>query len=158
MRRPVLVLLALTLALASAACGGDDPDGANPGATPSLDAHAKGVKFAQCMRENGVEVPDPEPGKGVQMKFTGGVTQEQVTKAMEACREWAPEGALGGGAADTQRAEQLRKHAQCMRDNGVEAFPDPEGGVVRMDRSLAGDPDYEAAEQACAKELRGVTR
>jgi hypothetical protein len=158
MRRPVLVLLALTLALATAACGGDDKDGARPGATPTLDAHAKGVKFAQCMRENGVEVPDPEPGKGVQMRFTGDVTREQVQKAMEACREWAPEGATGGGNADPQRAEQMRKYAQCMRTNGVEAFPDPEGNGFQVDRSLTEDPDFKAAEQACAKELQGVTR
>jgi hypothetical protein len=158
MRRQIFVLLALGLALASAACGGDDTDGAKPGAPPSLDAYTKGVKFAQCMRENGVEVPDPEPGKGVQMRFTGGVTREQVQKAMEACREWAPEGATGGGAADPQRAEQMRKYAQCMRDNGVEAFPDPSGNGFQVDRSVSEDSDYKAAEQACAKELQGVSR
>ncbi len=156
MRRPVLVLFVLALALASTACGGKDNDGAEPGAAQTLDAHAKGVKFAQCMRENGVDVPDPEPGKGVQMRFSGGVTQEQVQKAMEACREWAPEGATGGAAADPKRAEQMRKYAHCMRDNGVEAFADPEGTGFRIDRSLAEDPDFKAAEQACAKQLQGI--
>lgn len=141
------------LALALTGCGGDA--GARPAggtsAPASLDPHAKGVKFAQCMREHGIDMADPEPGKPVTMKFMG-VDQATVQKAMEACREWAPEG-MTSGKQDPQQAERMRKFAQCMRDNGVEAFPDQEGNGIRVDAKVAEDPDFEAANAKCAKEF-----
>ncbi|MEV4510732.1 hypothetical protein AB0K00_17390 [Dactylosporangium sp. NPDC049525] len=142
------------LALALTGCGGDDTAGtpkAGPTATASLDRQAKGVKFAQCMRENGIDVPDPEPGKPALMQFKN-VDQAKVEKAMEACREWAPEG-MTGGKQDPQQAEQMRKFAQCMRDNGVESFPDQEGNGIRIDAKVAEDPDFKAANEKCTKEF-----
>lgn len=156
MRRHMYGVVALLVAaLALTGCGGTGEDGtpaAGSSAPASLDPHTKGVKFAQCMRENGIQVDDPEPGKGVRM-LVQGVSQEQVQKAMEACREWAPEGATGA-KADPAQAEQMRKYAQCMRDNGVEAFPDQEGTGIRIDKSVADDPDFEAADKKCGAEFR----
>ncbi|WP_238019018.1 hypothetical protein KZZ52_01630 [Dactylosporangium sp. AC04546] len=156
MRRHLYAATALlALALTVAGCGDKGEEaGTNPSPSASADPGAKGLKFAQCMRENGVNVPDPEPGKGVMMKFDGSVSQEQVQKAMEACREWAPQGMNGNGPKDPQQEAKMRKYSQCMRDNGVEAFPDPEGTGIRLDKSVADDPDFKAAEQACAKEMQ----
>ena len=163
MRRHTYRLIAvLALAATLTGCGGEKSGDAPPAggtqgsAAPSLDPYAKGLKFAQCMRENGVDMEDPEPGKGVQLRVQG-VSQETVQKAMEACREWAPEGA-NGGKADPKQAEQIRKFAQCMRDNGVEAFPDQEGAGIRVDKSVAEDPDFEAANDKCSKEFLPGTR
>ena len=143
------------LALALAGCG-DDPaatakGGGQPSAAASLDRQAKGLKFAQCMREHGVDMPDPEPGKPALMQFKD-VDQATVQKAMEACREWAPEG-MTSGKQDPKQAEQMRKFTQCMRDNGVESFPDQEGNGVRIDAKVAEDPDFKAANDKCAKEF-----
>ncbi|GGM39775.1 hypothetical protein ACFFX1_31260 [Dactylosporangium sucinum] len=156
MRRHLYAATAvLALALTVAGCGGKaEETGTQASPSASADPGAKALKFAQCMRENGVNVPDPEPGKGVMMKFDGSVSQEQVQKAMEACREWAPQGMNGGGGGDPQQEARMRKYAQCMRANGVEAFPDPDGTGIRLDKSVADDPDFKAAEQACAKELQ----
>lgn len=43
------------------------------------------------------------------------------------------------------------KYAQCMRANGVPNFPDPDanGGFGGIQRKLAGDPGFQAAQQAC---------
>jgi hypothetical protein len=141
------------LALILTGCGDAEkqPGNGQPSPAASLDRHAKGVKFAQCMREHGIDMADPEPGKPVTMKFKG-VDQATVSKAMEACREWAPEGATGG-KQDPQQAEQMRKFTQCMRDNGVESFPDQEGAGIRVDAKVAEDPDFEAANAKCAKEF-----
>ncbi|MET7396372.1 hypothetical protein ABZS66_23115 [Dactylosporangium sp. NPDC005572] len=154
MRRHLYAATALlALALTMAGCGEEEKP--TPQASASADPNAKALKFAQCMRENGVNVPDPEPGKGVMMKFDGSVSQEQVQKAMEACREWAPQGMNGGGGGgDPQQEAKMRKYSQCMRANGVEAFPDPDGTGIRLDKSVADDPDFKAAEQACAKEMQ----
>jgi hypothetical protein len=140
-------ILAIALVLALAGCGSDTAN--SPTSAPSsMDPHERGVKFAQCMRENGIDMPDPEPGKGVTMKFGKETSREAVDKAMQACREWAPQG-MNGGAADPKQEEAMRKLAQCMRDNGVEAFPDPQDGGIRMGPEAGEDPDFKAAEAKC---------
>ncbi|GAA4952047.1 hypothetical protein HD597_005365 [Nonomuraea thailandensis] len=52
--------------------------------------------------------------------------------------------------ADSQ--EKARKFAQCMRDNGVDAYPVPEGGMMRITREAAEDPDLKAAEEKCQQQ------
>ncbi|MEV6305910.1 hypothetical protein AB0M02_41310 [Actinoplanes sp. NPDC051861] len=155
MRNNLIVLTGILLALAGCA-DADKTDATAPSAAASIDPDTRNLKFAECMRENGVDVPDPKPGEGMRLKFgpeSGG--QEKVQAAMEACREWAPTGVNGGGpGADPQQAEKMRAYAQCMRDNGVESFPDPEDGMMRIDATTGEDPDFEAAEQKCGSVLR----
>ncbi|MFC7533781.1 hypothetical protein [Actinoplanes sp. GCM10030250] len=162
MRRNLMVLAGLVLALAGCA---EPAEKAEPGAEPaaaasagaSLDPDTRNLRFAECLREQGLDVPDPKPGEGMRMKFgpeSGG--QEKVQAAMEACREWAPTGMNdGAGNPDPERQETMRAYAQCMRDNGVETFPDPEGGMMRLDASAGEDPDFGAAEQKCAPVMQG---
>ncbi|MEV0232523.1 hypothetical protein [Nonomuraea sp. NPDC050786] len=158
-------LAAATLFLAG--CGADDgggPDVASVSGTgtqsgtqggasakPSEDRYQKMLKFAQCMRENGVQVDDPQPGKGIMMKFDKSIPQEKVEKAQEACKQYAPSGEKAGGP-DPKRLEALRRLAQCMRDNGVESFPDPDGGAMRITGEVGDDPDFKSAQQKCQKE------
>ena len=62
-----------------------------------------------------------------------------------------------------EQAEALERalaFAQCMRDQGVEDFPDPQadenGGITqRMDRDVASDPDFDGAQEACQDEFGG---
>ncbi|SDK21862.1 hypothetical protein [Nonomuraea jiangxiensis] len=159
MRVPVLTAFAAAALLLSG-CGGGGTGGSDvasvsgggsataAGSQPSEDPHQRNLKFAQCMRENGVEVPDPEPGKGLRMRFDGSVPREAVEKAQEACKQYAPSGQRSG-QGDPKMAENLRKLSQCMRDNGVEGYPDPEGGMMRITRDLAEDPDFESAQDKC---------
>lgn len=168
MRLRILAALPLALALALTACGsggGEDPGvasaggarqtGAAGGAKPDRDE--MGVKFAQCMREHGVPMDDPKPGQGIQIKAKG--KKETIDKAMEACRDLNPM-ANATGAPDPQMQERARKHAECMRRHGVEAFPDPEPGQrgIRIDAKVGEDPDFEAAQQECQKILQGGGR
>ena len=164
--RGAYAVLPLVLAVALAGCGsGDGDDGvasagngqpAKPSAAASLSRDEMGVKFAQCMRENGIDMPDPEPGKGPQVKITGGTSQATVDKAMEACRQYSPMMNAPGGNA--QMDENNRKFAKCMRDNGVEQFADPEPGQVgiRIDGKIADDPDFAKAQQQCQSILAGA--
>jgi hypothetical protein len=80
-------------------------------------------KFAQCLREHGIDVADPEDGK-IPM-LPQGVDPEKAKAASDACRQYAP--TMGGDRppADAAQLEQMRKVAQCMRDNGFPNFPDP---------------------------------
>jgi hypothetical protein len=36
-----------------------------------------------------------------------------------------------------------------MRDNGVAEFPDPEGNMMRLNKKVADDPDFPAAQKKC---------
>jgi hypothetical protein len=146
------------LVLVLCGCADTKEPAASPDPKPaaSLDPDARNLKFAECLREQGLEAPDPEPGKGMTLKFGPGSDQQKVQAAMETCREWAPAGMTGGGAADPARDEKMREYAQCMRDNGVASFPDPEGGMVRLDPGAAEDPDFKTAEKACASLMQAA--
>ncbi|WAZ25013.1 hypothetical protein STRCI_006475 [Streptomyces cinnabarinus] len=140
--------LLLTLALAVTGCGsGGAGDKAADLAGEANAQDEMAVKFAECLGEHGVSV---ETGEGGGIRITGQVPKEQVDAAMEACREYSP--MQNGAGQDPQAEERMRKMAQCMRDNGVEDFPDPEPGRgIQLDRGVADDPDFEQAQKECDK-------
>ncbi|MFE6364616.1 hypothetical protein ACFVP3_32080 [Streptomyces sp. NPDC057806] len=138
--------LLLALALAAAGCGsGGGTDEAADLAAGANAQEEKAVRFAECLAEHGVNV---ETGEGGGIRITGRVPKEKVDAAMEACRKYSP--MQEGAGQDPEAEEQMRKLAQCMRDNGVEKFPDPEPGRgIRIGEGVADDPDFEAAQQKC---------
>ncbi|MFI0483088.1 hypothetical protein [Actinomadura sp. 9N215] len=169
MRLRILAALPFALTLALTGCGGDDGDSggvasvggakqtaAAGGGGEKLSQDEMGVKFAQCMRENGVQMDDPKPGQGIQLKIKD-VPKATVDKAMEACRKYNPQ-ANATGAPDPKEQERGRKFAECMRQNGVEKFPDPKPGQrgIMIDKNTVGDdPDLETAQQKCQDVLQG---
>ncbi|HEY8523713.1 MAG TPA: hypothetical protein VIL48_02035 [Acidimicrobiales bacterium] len=62
-------------------------------------------------------------------------------------------GDAGSGTGTGSAAEDATlAYARCMRDNGVEDFPDPgvgEDGGLRLSTGDATDPDFEDAEHEC---------
>jgi hypothetical protein len=164
-----LVTAPLAFTLLLTGCGsGDDGGGSDvasvsggsgnqaaASAKPTMDNQERGLKFAQCMRENGIDMPDPDSSGRVTMKFDKNTPQDKVQAAQEACKQYAPSGTRQGGG-DPKAAENLRKLAQCMRDNGVEAYPDPEGGMMRITPEVGEDPDFKSAEEKCKKESAEV--
>ncbi|MDA0634970.1 hypothetical protein OUY22_16230, partial [Nonomuraea sp. MCN248] len=110
-----------------------------------------GLKWAQCMRENGVDVPDPKPGEGIRMTLGPG-TEKKLEQAQKACEQWQPP---AGGRPRAESDGELREIAACMRRNGVEDFPDPEGGRVHITKDVGDDPDFEAAQRTCQKDKPG---
>ncbi|MCX5359817.1 hypothetical protein OG864_14020 [Streptomyces sp. NBC_00124] len=141
--------LLLALALAVGGCGSDDGGETVGAVAQSAEARdEQAVKFAECLREHGVEVADPEEGKGI--RITGRLPKSKVDAAMEACREYNP--MQEGASQDPEIEERMRKMARCMRDNGVEEFPDPEPGKgIQLTGPVVEDPDFEKAEKACER-------
>lgn len=93
---------ALGLALALAACGPAPADdgiasaggaatgaAATPSASVTVDRQEAQLKFAQCMREHGIDMPDPAPGQGIQIKIKPG-QEKALEEAHKACEEFAP--------------------------------------------------------------------
>lgn len=112
-------------ALVLAACGGGSSDaGGTTGSGPGGSDPA--LKFAQCMRSNGV--PNfPDPGqRGIEIPI-GSAQSPAFQSAQKACAKYGPkQGAPLHMTASQQRA--ALRFAQCMRRNGVPGFPDPESG------------------------------
>ena len=169
MRKTTLAAAALAAVVLLTGCGADEPDsqvasgsGAQAQSTtpsttgPSLSRDEMAVKFTQCLREQGLNVPDPEPGKGPMLKFgpDSGVSREQVDKALEACKEYNPQGEAG---PNPQQEENGRKFAECMRKNGVEKFQDPKPGQrgIQIGPEVGEDPDFQKAQEACQSILAG---
>ena len=172
LRRPLAVVLTTFLMGALAACGGDDggsgselPDaagassesaGADSGAADAdISAEDARLKFAECMRENGIDVPDPGPN-GEMMVSPQGVSQEQVEAAHEACQEWLdvamPEDGEGPQMSEEEK-QALLDMAQCMRDRGYD-FPDPEFDGGRVTQRLQGVDPEDPAVQSDMEECR----
>ncbi|MFE5856072.1 hypothetical protein ACFQ61_23090 [Streptomyces sp. NPDC056500] len=163
--RTALAVLPFALALTLTGCSSDDggkkvatAEGGKAGsdtpgsARPSLSQQEMGVKFAQCMRKNGVDMEDPKDGRVIVKQKKE--SEAAMEKAMEKCREFQPQGPGPGQKADPKVVAAMQKYATCMRKNGVEKFPDPRpGGGLQMDKSVHDDPNFAAAEKACKEHL-----
>jgi hypothetical protein len=162
--RTITVILAALLLMAG--CGGKNGDDgvatAGDGAKASTSAPApkdqkeQALRHARCMRENGVPgYPDPKfNDNGGQSIDLDGLDQAKVEKAAQACRQYEPNGGEPQ-KLDPQRLEQLRAYAKCMRENGVENFPDPTDQGIQVDGNKSGldpaSPSYQTADKACRK-------
>jgi hypothetical protein len=158
----------LVLAVALVGCG-DDSDDTPPAATGSSagsgDGSDRAVQFSECMRENGVpEFPDPENGR-LTLRAGPGTgldpNSPEFQAAREACQHLAPQGGQAGGGNNEQLQRQVLEYAQCMRENGVPEFPDPQvsGGGVRITPGQGVDPNsqqFQQAQQACQDLLAGA--
>ncbi len=163
--------LAVALILVLTACGGsgdsdgvasltdttgqsttDGSQGSDDNGDAEQDWEEAALEYAQCMREHGVDFPDPVNGR-LEFKSERG-DEEKVQEAQEACR-----GILEDAAppVDEEQQAELREatleFAKCMREHGVD-YPDPEfqedGGVLQqMPEGAEDDPQVEEAQEAC---------
>ena len=131
-----LAVLAM-VALITAGCGSNAPAETGSARSTGAAGHEqatdrdKAVKFAECMRENGVsDFPDPDASG--EFVYRGRVTPAVFKKAINACKDLQPPGTLSAKRSPEQQKEGL-KFAQCIRDNGVKDFPDPVNGEPLVD-------------------------
>jgi len=184
------LILVAALGLLAAACGGGESsegiaslqeettagDGASTTTTTaaSADPEQAFLDFTACMREHGIDMPDPEissAGGG----FAFGITvegsaeagapdnteMEKMQEASEVCNHF-----LEGVVQEFERPDmsemqdQMLAFAQCMRDHGVD-MPDPvfsedggmsifgpgeEGTAIEIDPN---DTTFQEAQEAC---------
>jgi hypothetical protein len=162
-RRPLAALALIAMAALITACGSSAPVSSSGGKNTAAN-HAAAVKFAECVRHNGVsQFPDP-PASG-ELTLDGVVNGSSLdpnspafTQAISACKNLEPRGFTGQKATPQQTSARL-KFAQCMRANGVPDFPDPTPNGPLLDTrripSLAGkdprtDPGLQAAMHKCS--------
>ncbi len=116
---------------ASSETGAANSTGNATGANGSASGQEKAVKFAECMRANGVpHFPDPS-AKG-DFNFGVDVSKAVFGKAVNACKALEPPGALSAKRTAKQQSASLR-FAECVREHGVKDFPDPANGQPLID-------------------------
>lgn len=146
------------------------PAAASSGGDTTAATREQAVRFAQCMRANGVsEFPDPDASGALTIDgVINGSSLDPSTaawqKAIGACQDLEPPGFMGHTRSAQEQANAL-KFAQCVRDNGVKDFPDPapDGPLIDTSRipSAAGKgahsiPGFQAAVQKCRDFLAGA--
>ena len=168
--RPLAVLA--VLALIGVGCGngsaGADDSAATSGGNGAASTHGRAVKFAECMRANGVSgFPDPDASGAFTVDEVvngSGIDPESAAwqQAIGACQDLQPPGFTGHGRSPEQQEAALA-FAQCVRDHGVKDFPDPgvDDPLVDTNRIPSSDtPEgmniLNAAMQNCDASAAGV--
>jgi hypothetical protein len=126
-----------------------------------------GRKFAQCMREHGIDVPDPQFDQGGgPVVFNGSAQDQQPPKdpakfeqANKDCQHFIKDVVNGSGrkpdpAEQKKMQQQALAFAKCMREHGVD-MPDPKfqdgGAQITMGGADPNDPKVKQANDTCAK-------
>jgi hypothetical protein len=160
----VSLLVALAATLFLVACGAEE-DPSKPASAQTQEAKNRKamLDLARCMRENGVDMPDPQFNGGrVTQRMKGG-NPDKMRAAEKACEKYrsqikAPE------MSDEEKAEFKQAalaNARCMREHGIDNFPDPVfdssgGAQIRMKRGINPESaKFQAAQKACQKYMKG---
>jgi hypothetical protein len=162
--RPLAALA--MVALIGAGCSGNGSSGGSKNATN----RDKAMKFAECVRENGISAfPDPNASgeltiDGIANRSSLDTNTAAFKKAIGACRDLQPGGFMGHKRSAQEERNGL-EFAACVRDNGVKDFPDPtkDGPLIDTSRipSAAGRgarsiPGFQAAVEKCRDALAGA--
>ena len=154
--------------------GEPGPPGDGTAATDEPTDEEQALAFAECMRDEGVDWPDPSTNADGSVDLLGGQTLAQVAgsspEATQAAADvCAPliEGASflpggGSGAFDAETQDAFVEFAECLRDEGLEVS-DPDfsaGGNPLVGLFGPGfdpnDPDNAAAIDACSGIFAGT--
>jgi hypothetical protein len=160
-RRTAGWLLAVaSCSLALTACGGEESSGGTSGASEteasSNEQDTARVRLQECLRENGVDIPDGPPGEGGG-GAPGDIDRDALEEAMKACEEYQDE-AFGNLEGNRQEIEDsFAKFSQCMRDEGIDVpeinFGEGGGPPADGEQLDRDDPDVQAALEKCQDEM-----
>ncbi|TXK34853.1 hypothetical protein [Nonomuraea sp. C10] len=133
----------LLLALATGCSGGGQ--GAEPQVRQSLSAADAEVKFAQCMRDNGIsDYPDTIGSEGYTVK-----DPDAFDKAQETCAKWREAGGLTK-KVDAAYVDAVTRFAKCMRERGMNVHdPDPRTGQYSVSVDNKDRAAFEKAQNEC---------
>jgi hypothetical protein len=165
-RRPfaaAAVVGLLVLSACSAAEGdgvasaGGEENPANPPAAEQaapLDEDAQALVYAECMRDNGIDMPDPGPGRqGLvdALQAVAGNDRATMRLALSACEDLMPQ------YAQEQHADEdwQLALAECLREQGLDVsdtpFEDAHSGAIDVN-------EFSAAMEVCRDVLTGGGR
>jgi hypothetical protein len=160
------LLVALALAVAACGGGGGKADGVaslgdgkatattRPGGSSDLMQAAR--NWARCMRQHGVNLPDPQIAAD-RLVLPPHPKSPKVAAAAQACRQYLPNGGQPPALTAEQRQRALA-FARCVRQHGITNMPDPQFPENRLVQNFPpgmerGNPRLSAAVQACQQFL-----
>ena len=131
---------------------------ATPGGTEQAaleDEDAQALVFAECMRDNGIAMPDPGPGQrglaDALRSVSGDYDRATMRWALAACEDLMPQYASEEHADEDWQLEL----AECLRQQGLnvsdEPFDDAHSGAVDVN-------EFAAAMEVCRDVLTGGGR
>jgi len=166
MRRLIIVIFAV--AIITAACSSTDDTGvaslttivqeSSAPTTAPVDDEQALVAFSQCMRDQGLDFPDPivDTDGYPHFEFADpeSIDRDAMLAAGENCRDLIEGVVLGLPDFDTAEFnDTFLEYAACMRDHGFDEMPDNldmaaimKGGQLPFDPT---DPDFIAADDQC---------
>ncbi|HSA52558.1 MAG TPA: hypothetical protein VLH10_20935 [Yinghuangia sp.] len=151
---------AVALAIGPAtACGGDaksaevatvNGGASGASAATAADESARAREFARCMRDNGVPMQDPDPGTGKLDigDMRGSADATTLRKAMDACRDKAPQSFKERNGPSEKQLDAMRAFAKCMRENGI-AIEDPGPDGFEKGSFATSAPGFAQAWKKC---------
>jgi hypothetical protein len=152
-------LFVLVTACGTAEPGSDGVASLSEGNTPSSstappqegEAADQMRAYAKCMREHGIDMPDPEVSQdgGIGISIEGG-DKAKVDKADKECRHLMP----NGGEPEKPSPEDLdrmREEAQCLRDHGIDVKdPTMDNPGIQIEGVKPGDEKFDKAMEECS--------
>jgi hypothetical protein len=155
------VVAALGACVALVACGGSSStsNGSAGASTGASKQETERLKFTQCMREHGVNVPDKDIGGSP--SAIQGVPQSTLQAALSACGKYQAGSFANGSSPSQQNAirEAVVKYARCLRANGLNV-PEPTGSSIAALAAfrqaviqLQQNPTFKQANNNCKREL-----
>jgi hypothetical protein len=161
-----LFLIALAATASLAACGGEEDPQPAAGQTREATARKAMLDFARCMREHGVDMPDPQFNGGRVTMKQGKTNPDTARAAEKACAKYRD--AVKPAEMSDEQKEEFKKaaleNARCMREHGID-FPDPQfdsngGAQIQMGRGVNPESEkFKQAQEACRGTMpKGPTR
>jgi hypothetical protein len=168
--RGLLATAAVGATLLAGACGSDSNNNSAGDGRPSRDdVQAAALKFTRCMRDHGIDMPDPQSsadGRGVLIGGPAGGKAKfnpntpAFKTAEKACKKYMD--AVRPNLTPAQQQEmqqQMLEMVRCMREHGVN-IPDAAAGGegVRIGPGTGVDPEsptFQRAQKACMKGGKG---
>jgi hypothetical protein len=169
-KNPVMIAALAATVLALGACGSGDKDDAS-GKGGQDKAFEGALKFAKCMRDEGIDMPDPQKqaGGGIVQKMGGPgkrLDQTKVEAAQKKCEHFMDTGGgdVKGGdpEEEAEHRDALLAYAKCMRSHGV-PMKDPKFSGNKVQMSIGGPGDsgranpesatFKNADKACRGSL-----
>ncbi|RKE12180.1 hypothetical protein [Catellatospora citrea] len=166
--RRIFVLPVLIAGLATAAACSPTTDPGIPTAHGSAAAGPSAgsgdlTAYVACIREHGVNVPDPAPGMPARAWIRQQAEADPAFDAADvACHHLLPAGVEPPAPTlSAQELEQLRAFAVCMRAHEIEMTDPMPNGNMRIGgrlehvnrTQLLADPAFQAAQEACKDKL-----
>jgi hypothetical protein len=163
--RAIITLAAVGASAALVACGGSAS-----GEDAQANAEDAALDFAKCMREHGVDVPDPQPGSGggggFNLQFRSGnpADNENFQEGQQACGHFLRDAVPEGDRPDpAEMRDKLHQMTECLRDKGYDvpepqifgpgdSPPDNPPAPSQELQDLMDDPEFQQAQEDCSKE------